>query len=59
MELLEKFSETFSMRDHTPHYLLLSIDSNPTCPAMPRSALQGQMAISEQPEPMLDSHHVM
>lgn len=26
---------------------------------MPRSALQGQMAISEQPESMLDSHHVM
>lgn len=39
----------FHKRAH-PHSLPLSIDSNTTCPEMPRSALQGQMAISEQPE---------
>lgn len=48
----------FHKRAH-PHSLLLAIDSNTTCPEMPRSALQGQMAISEQPEPMLNSHYAM
>lgn len=51
MELLDKFLFPQESTFPTPP---LS-----TCPEMPRSALQGQVAISEQPEPVLDSHHAM
>ena len=48
----------FQERAQPPLSPFYHLTLTPTCPAMPRSTLQGRMAVSQQPDPMLDSHPV-